>query len=128
MAEQHKEAVGSREQGASKFRPSELASRCAEALEALQLTDPSVAAALADAQSGADAAAAATALGVTSVDGMAASAADAEEELGAPVVDGLMRVLQQLAATQAELLQHGPPFDSDQMGELADQLAHVSCV
>jgi hypothetical protein len=94
-------------------------------MEALQLTNDSVAAALAHAQSGADPAAAATAAAVTSMDGLAATAAEAEEEPGVPVEDGLMRVLQQLAATQAELLQHGPPFESDQMGELADQLAQV---
>jgi hypothetical protein len=95
-------------------------------MEALQRTNALEAAALAHAQSGADAAAAATAAAVISMDGMAATAADAEEELDGPVEDGLMRVLQQLAATQAELLQHGPPFESDQMGELADQLAQVS--
>jgi hypothetical protein len=93
-------------------------------MEALQLTNALEAAALAHAQSGADAAAAATAAAVTSMDGMAATAADAED---GSVEDGLMRVLQQLAATQAELLHHGPPFESDQMGELADQLAQVSC-
>jgi hypothetical protein len=96
-------------------------------MEALQLTNASVTAALAHAQNGADAAAAATAVAVTSMDGRVVTAAEQEEEQ-VDAEDGLMRVLQQLAATQAELLQQGPPFESDQMGELADQLAQVCSV
>lgn len=97
-------------------------------MEALQLTDASMAAALAHAQHDANAAAAATAAAATTMDGMAATAAEAENEQEAPAEDGLMRVLQQLAASQEELLQQGPPFDADQMAELADQLAQVSMV
>jgi hypothetical protein len=97
-------------------------------MEALQLTDASVAAALAQAKDDAAAAAAATAAAATSMDGSAAMAVVPADERVAPAEDGLMSVLQQLAATQEELLQQGPPFDADQMGELADQLAQVGRV
>jgi hypothetical protein len=97
-------------------------------MEALQLTDASMAAALAQAKDDAAAAAAATAAAATTMDGIAATAAEPADEQEGHAEDGLMRVLQQLAATQEELLQQGPPFDADQMAELADQLAQVGIV